>query len=118
MTTFPEHHLQTGGNTRKLAEYAALHDEMSKLTHPARPDVEWLYAEKLCLSLFELNGIELQAAARYALVRTQRAGLYGLNEALVILEALLFRQWGKPLASAAPCPTGSSAMAMHWCSRR
>ncbi len=45
MTTFPEHHLQTGGNTRKLADYAALHDEMSKLTHPARPDVDWLYAE-------------------------------------------------------------------------
>lgn len=60
MTIQSEHHLQTGGDPRTLADYTRLHDEMSKLTHPARPDVDWLYAEKLCLSLFELNGIELQ----------------------------------------------------------
>ena len=94
MTIQSEHHLQTGGDPRTLADYTRLHDEMSKLTHPARPDVDWLYAEKLCLSLFELNGIELQTAAWYTLVRTQRAGLYGMNEGLAILEALLSRQWG------------------------
>ncbi len=66
---------------------------MSKLTHPARPDVDWPYAEKLCLSLFEHNGVELQTAAWYTLVRTQRAGMYGLNEGLAILAALVSRQW-------------------------
>jgi len=93
MTTSPERHLKTGGDPRTLADYAALRDEMSKLIHPARPDVDWPYAEKLCLSLFEHNGIELQTAAWYTLVRTQRAGMYGLNEGLAILAALVSRQW-------------------------
>ncbi len=93
MTTSPERHLKTGGDPRTLADYAALRDEMSKLNHPARPDVDWPYAEKLCLSLFEQNGVELQTAAWYTLVRTQRAGMYGLNEGLAILAALVSRQW-------------------------
>ena len=93
MTTSPERHLKTGGDPRAVADYAALRDEMSKLTHPARPDVDWPYAEKLCLSLFEQNGVELQTAAWYTLVCTQRAGMYGLNEGLAILAALVSRQW-------------------------
>jgi type VI secretion system protein VasL len=35
---------------------------MNKLIHPARPDVNWPHVEKLCLSLFEHNGVELQTA--------------------------------------------------------
>lgn len=93
MTTSPERHLKTGGDPRAVADYVALREEMSKLTHPARPDVDWPYAEKLCLSLFEQNGVELQTAAWYTLVRTQRAGMYGLNEGLAILAALVSRQW-------------------------
>ncbi|QLR43357.1 type VI secretion system ImpA family N-terminal domain-containing protein [Enterobacter sp. RHBSTW-00994] len=94
MTTHSERHLKTGGDPRLLTDYARLRDEMNKLTHPARPDVNWEYAEKLCLSLFEHNGVELQTAAWYTLARTQLAGLYGLNEGLAILEALVSRQWG------------------------
>ncbi|WP_049294107.1 VasL domain-containing protein [Franconibacter helveticus] len=94
MTTYPERHLKTGGDPRTLADYASLRDEMNKLTHPARPDVNWPYAEKLCLSLFEQNGVELQTAAWYTLARTQLAGLYGLNEGLAIVAALVSRQWG------------------------
>lgn len=94
MTTHPERHLKTGGDPRQLADYSRLRDEMNKLTHPARPDVNWQYAEELCLSLFEHNGVELQTSAWYTLARTQRAGLYGLNEGLAILEALITRQWG------------------------
>ncbi len=86
--------LKTGGDPRILPDYAALRDELSKLTHPARPDVNWRYAEKLCLSLFEQNGVELQTAAWYTLARTQLAGLFGLNEGLTILEALINHQWG------------------------
>ncbi|MBS0866138.1 VasL domain-containing protein [Enterobacter mori] len=86
--------LKTGGDPRLLPDYAALRDELSKLTHPARPDVNWRYAEKLCLSLFEQNGVELQTAAWYTLARTQLAGLFGLNEGLAILEALISHQWG------------------------
>lgn len=94
MTLTSERHLPTGGDPRTLADYAALRDELNKLTHPARPDVNWLYAEKLCLSLFEHNGMELQTAAWYTLVRTQLAGLTGMNEGLSILETLITRQWG------------------------
>ncbi|EAA7635405.1 hypothetical protein BHG93_23130 [Salmonella enterica] len=86
--------LKSGGDPRLLPDYAALRDELSKLTHPARPDVNWRYAEKLCLSLFEQNGVELQSAAWYTLTRTQLAGLFGLNEGLTILEALINHQWG------------------------
>jgi type VI secretion system protein VasL len=86
--------IKTGGDPRALPDYAALRDELSKLTHPARPDVKWRYAEKLCLSLFEQNGVELQTAAWYTLARTQLAGLFGLNEGLTILEALISHQWG------------------------
>ncbi|MFP1590594.1 hypothetical protein ACLB1M_01670 [Escherichia coli] len=32
-----ESELKTGGDPRSLPDYAALHDEISKLTHPARP---------------------------------------------------------------------------------
>jgi len=86
--------IKTGGDPRTLPDYVALRDELSKLTHPARPDVNWRYAEKLCLSLFEQNGVELQTAAWYTLARTQLAGLFGLNEGLTILEALINHQWG------------------------
>lgn len=86
--------LKTGGDPRILPDYTALRDELSKLTHPARPDVSWQYVEKLCLSLFEQNGVELQTAAWYTLARTQLTGLLGLNEGLAILEALISHQWG------------------------
>ncbi|NIY45960.1 hypothetical protein E2L00_00095 [Cedecea colo] len=86
--------LKTGGDPRTLPDYAALRDELGKLTHPARPDVNWRYVEKLCLSLFEQNGVELQTAAWYTLARTQLAGVFGLNEGLAILEVLISHQWG------------------------
>ncbi|EBS1324012.1 hypothetical protein D6T51_07675 [Salmonella enterica subsp. enterica serovar Muenchen] len=94
MNDITQRKIKTGGDPRTLPDYAALRDELSKLTHPARPDVNWRYAEKLCLSLFEQNGVELQTAAWYTLARTQLAGLFGLNEGLAILGALISHQWG------------------------
>jgi type VI secretion system protein VasL len=38
--------------------------------------------------------VELQTLAWYTLARTQLAGLFGLNEGLAILEALISHQWG------------------------
>nr|WP_090963491.1 VasL domain-containing protein [Pantoea varia] len=94
MNDIPPRKIKTGGDPRTLPDYAILRDELNKLTHPARPDVNWRYVEKLCLSLFEQNGVELQTAAWFTLARTQRAGLPGLNEGLSILEALISHQWG------------------------
>lgn len=85
--------LKTGGDPRTLPDYANLRDELSKLTHPARPDVNWQYVERRCLSLFEQNGVELQTAAWYTLARTHLSGLAGLNEGLSILETLISHQW-------------------------
>jgi type VI secretion system protein VasL len=85
--------IKTGNDPHMLADYAALRNELAKLSHPARPDVNWREAEKLCLSLFEQNGVELQSAAWYTLARTQQAGLSGLNEGLAILEALISHHW-------------------------
>lgn len=74
-----ERYLKTGGDPRTLPDYAALRDELGKLSHPARPDVNWHCVEKLSLALFEHNGVELQTAAWYTLARTQLGGLAGLN---------------------------------------
>ncbi|MTH48775.1 VasL domain-containing protein [Intestinirhabdus alba] len=93
-TTLSERHLRSGGDPRTLADYTALRDELKKLTHPARPDVNWPRAEKLCLSLFEQNGVELQTAAWYTLARAHICGLYGMNEGLAIVVTLVSRQWG------------------------
>lgn len=68
---------------------------MSKLTHPARPDVDWKQVEKLSLSLFEINGVELQTGAWYTLARSHLARVNGLNEGLAILTALLSHQWAQ-----------------------
>lgn len=85
--------LKTGGDPRALPDYATLRDELSKLAHPARPDVNWQYVEKLCLSLFEQNGVELQTGAWFTLARSHLARVSGLNEGLAILTALLSHQW-------------------------
>ena len=90
------HHnqLKTGRDPRALPDYAALRDELAKLNHPARPDINWSLVEQLSLSLFRQNGVELQTLSWYTLARTRLAGMAGLNEGLAILEVLLTRQWG------------------------
>ena len=87
--------VRTGGDPRSLPQFTALRDEMSKLTHPARPDVDWMQVEKLALSLFEINGVELQTGAWYTLARSQLAQVRGLNEGLAILTAMLSYQWAQ-----------------------
>ncbi|TKI03720.1 VasL domain-containing protein [Martelella alba] len=86
--------LKTGGDPRALPDYEALRDVLARLSHPARPDVDWERVAQLSLSLFRQNGVELQTLSWYTLARTRLAGLLGLNEGLAILEALLTHQWG------------------------
>ncbi|MTD29402.1 VasL domain-containing protein [Erwinia sorbitola] len=93
MNQLSKRYLKTGGDPRTLPDYASLRDELSKLAHPARPDVNWVFVHKRCLALFEHNGVELQTAAWYTQTRAQLAGLSGLNEGLAILEALISYQW-------------------------
>lgn len=85
--------VKTGSDPRQLADFIALREELAKLTHPARPDVNWPQVEALSLSLFELNGVELQTGAWYTLARSHLARVNGMNEGLAILNALLSHQW-------------------------
>lgn len=85
---------RTGGDPCTYKEAGELQAEIGKLTHPARPDVDWQRVETLSLALFRQNGVELQTLVCYALARTKRQGLAGLVEALGSLEALLSQRWG------------------------
>ncbi|MFZ4211126.1 VasL domain-containing protein [Pantoea endophytica] len=93
MTSSQPRFVKTGGDPRALAEYAALRQEMLKLTHPARPDVDWPNVSTLCLTLFEKNGVELQSAVWYTLSRANTAGTAGMTEGLAVLVALITRDW-------------------------
>ena len=71
-----------GGDPCTYKESGELQAEMSKLTHPARPDVDWRQVEKLCLALFRQNGVELQTLVCYVLAITRRQGLAGQTDSV------------------------------------
>lgn len=95
MRSTEPHPVRTGGDPRSFPDFSALRDEMSKQTHPARPDIHWGQVEQLSLSLFEKNGIELQTGAWYTLARSHLAKCAGMNEGLSILCAMLSHQWAQ-----------------------
>lgn len=65
MTTHHDRHYKAGGDPRTLADFMALRAEMNKLSHPARPDINWPYAEQLACGLLEHHGADLQTVAWY-----------------------------------------------------
>ena len=85
--------LHAGQDPRAWSEYTQLRDELSKLTHPARPDVDWQNVEQLCVTLFRHNGTDLQTAAWFCCARLQRSGLPGLSEGLELIDSLITHQW-------------------------
>lgn len=96
MTTHHDRHYKAGGDPRTLADFMALRAEMNKLSHPARPDINWPYAEQLARGLLEHHGADLQTVAWYTLARARLGGVAGINEGLTLMESLLVRQ-GKNL---------------------
>lgn len=93
MISNTERTVKTGGDPRHFAEFSALRDEIGKLHHPARPDVDWGRVEQLCLALFRQNGVELQTTVDFTLARTHISGLAGLCEGLELLAGLVSHQW-------------------------
>lgn len=87
--------LRLGSDPRVFTEYKALLDELSKLSHPACPDVDWLHVEQLCLALHQENGLELQSMAVLILARTHLYGLPGLKEGLQSLNRQLPLGWSR-----------------------
>lgn len=87
--------LRLGSDPRGFTEYKALLDELSKLSHPACPDVDWQHVEQLCLALHQENGLELQSMAVLILARTHLYGLPGLKEGLHSLNRQLPLGWAR-----------------------
>ncbi|WP_058912707.1 VasL domain-containing protein [Entomohabitans teleogrylli] len=85
--------INSGDDPRGFSEFSLLRSEIEKFSHPECPEVDWPGAEKLCLALFERNGVELQTAAWYTLIRLHLARIEGLNEGLAVLETLIAHQW-------------------------
>lgn len=92
MTGLFEMHVRVGNDPRGFAEFLVLRDELAKLSHPARPDVDLALVEQLCLTLFQKNGAELQTVAAFALARSHRHGLEGMGQGLELV-ATLSEQW-------------------------
>ncbi|WP_445672916.1 OmpA family protein [Pseudomonas inefficax] len=92
MTAVFEMRVRLGGDPQGFDEYRALRQELAKLNHPACPDVDWGRVERLCLRLFELNGVELQTAVALVMARSCSIGLAGMSEGLALIVALL-DQW-------------------------
>jgi hypothetical protein len=88
-----------GGDPCTFREAGELQAEMGKLTHPARPDVDWRRVESLCLALFRQNGVELQTLVCYIVARTKQQGLVGMTDGLEALQTLMVRHW----AISGPC---------------
>ena len=104
----------TGGDPRAFTEFGQLRDEISKLTHPARPDVDWHKVEQLSLTLFRHNGVELQTLAWYTVGRIRNAGLVGLAEGAELMEALLMHHW----SAIWPQQTHARVEVLAWLSAR
>lgn len=85
--------IQTGGDPRHWPEFSAIREEINKINHPARPEVNWRLIESLALTLFRTNGVDLQTTVYYALARTQKHGLAGFTESCELLAGMVVSQW-------------------------
>ena len=54
-TTHHDRHYKAGGDPRTLADFMVLRAEMNKLSHPARPDINWPYAEQLARGCWSIT---------------------------------------------------------------
>jgi len=101
MTALVTTHMRLATDPRGFAEFAALSHELDKLSHPACPDVDWVEVERLCLSLFQQNGADVQTAAAFTLARGHLCGLAGLVDGVVLLQALVahWSQLWPPMAA-------------------
>jgi type VI secretion system protein VasL len=88
-SVLPGTSLPPGGDPRALPAFKALQGELRKLTHPARPDVDWSEVERLCLVVLQHNGVDIQTLACLALARSSRFGVAGALEGVELLDDML-----------------------------
>ena len=92
MTAPISHILHTGSDPRGLAEFIALRQEITQLNNAAS-EIDWQRVEQLAVTLFRVNGMDLQSVAWYTLARAWHTGLTGLCEGLEIATAMMKHQW-------------------------
>ncbi|MCE4114336.1 VasL domain-containing protein, partial [Yersinia pseudotuberculosis] len=94
MSDTPQHIIiKTGTDPRNRPEFNAIREEINKINHPARPEVNWGLIESLALTLFRTHGVDLQTAVYYTLARTQKNGLAGFTEGCELLAGMVVGQW-------------------------
>ncbi|WP_333908721.1 OmpA family protein [Pseudomonas sp. Q1-7] len=93
--------MRIGNDPRGRGEFVALCEELSKLNHPARPDVDWDKVERWCRELLRDSGGDLQTAAFFALALGHRRGLSGMADGVALLGQVLGGGWERlwPLRS-------------------
>ncbi|WP_127959548.1 type VI secretion system ImpA family N-terminal domain-containing protein [Serratia microhaemolytica] len=85
--------LSVGGDPRNVAEFGALRNEINKINHPARPEVDWPQITELAANLFEHHGVDLQTAVYYTVARSHTGGLKGFTEGVELLATLIADHW-------------------------
>ena len=87
------HVLMTGGDPRLHPEFITLQNEIKKLSHPARPDINWLQVMESCTRLFGQAGADLQSVCWFTLALSHLDGAKGMREGLRVTEALMRSRW-------------------------
>ncbi|MDI2111752.1 VasL domain-containing protein [Commensalibacter nepenthis] len=76
-----------------LKEFMSLKEEVGKLNHPARPDIDWKKVEELCKTILRKNGADLQTLSYYTIALTKLYELKGLTEGIDLIDTLIGKYW-------------------------
>ncbi|MDI2091864.1 VasL domain-containing protein [Commensalibacter oyaizuii] len=76
-----------------LKEFTSLKEEMGKLNHPARPDIDWEKVEELCKIILCKNGADLQTLSFYTIALTKLYQLKGLTKGIDLIDTLIGKYW-------------------------
>jgi len=63
--------LSVGRDPRLLPEYERLRNEINKLSHASRPEVDWALVHEMAQAIFEKQGVDLQTALYFTLARAR-----------------------------------------------
>lgn len=85
--------LSVGRDPRVLPEYERLRNEINKLSHISRPEVDWGLVHQMAQAIFEKQGVDLQTALYFTLARARLHGLSGFTEGCEFLSNLIVTQW-------------------------
>lgn len=89
----PQQVLSVGRDPRVLPEYERLRNEINKLSHVSRPEVDWALVHEMAQAIFEKQGVDLQTALYFTLARARLHGLRGFTEGCEFLSSLIVTQW-------------------------